>query len=391
MHGMLKRALDSGLALNGRATEIANNAFDRMFRPGTLIKSDQTPYEVIHAADPMSVRYYPPLREDEVPLVDGSSLPVAKTLHEVPLIIVPPLAASPLIFDLLPERSMVRYLAARGFRVYLIDWGAPGRRHSHLGIKEFAEDMMTDAVAQVRAHSGVEPVSLLGWCMGGLFSLIYAGLSHDTEIRNIITIASPIDSRQGGAGGMVANALTGPANLIRKYTNFRLHKVDPKYLQVPGWFNSIAFKLTNPVGSLTTYWDLVTRLWDREYVEAHTTTSNFLDKMFNYPGGIIQDFVVKMGVDNDFSRGRIEIGDKVSALDRVECSLLVFAGEADAIVTPRAAHRVIELVSSGDKEFVVAPGGHAGVVMGAKAQKLVWTLAADWLQTRSSLRRRAAA
>ncbi len=393
MASIVKNILDSGLELNEWAARVANNGFDRMFRPGSLVKSNQTAFEEIHhqPGDPMSVRAYHPLREDEIPLADGSTMPVSKTCHDVPIVIVPPLAATPLIFDLLPERSMVRYFLARGYRVYLVDWHNPEREHTHLGVKHYAEDMLGVALNAVRTHSGSQQVTLLGWCMGGLFSLIYAGLSHDPDIRNIITIASPIDSRQGGAGGMVVNALNRPAAMIRKYTGFRLHNVDPKYLQIPGWFNSLAFKLTNPVGSLTTYWDLVTRLWDREFVESHTTTSDFLDNMYNYPGGIIQDFVVKVGVDNDFSRGRIEIGDKVSAFDRITCSILVFAGEKDAIVTPEAAHKSIDLVSSGDKEFVVAPGGHAGVVMSAKAQKMVWGLAADWLEHRSDNKAQAAA
>ena len=135
---------------------------------------------------------------------------------------------------------------------------------------------------------------------------------------------------------------------------------------------------------MTTYVDLLTRLWDREFVEAHTTTSNFLDNMFDYPGGIVQDFFIKLGVDNDLSRGRIEIGDKVSNFDHIDASVLVIAGEADAIVTPKAAHKIIDLVASNDKEFVVAPGGHAGVLMGGKAQRAVWAVVADWLETRSN-------
>ncbi len=384
MNTLLRTLRDQGLAINQRAVDMAANGFDRMFRPGSLIRSDQTPFAVIHERAPMSVRAYLPLAQDSIPLADGSSLPVAAEEHAVPLLIVPPLAASALIFDLMPERSLVRYLRARGFRVYLVDWGNPGREHTHLGVKDYAEDMLTEAIAAVREHAAAEEVSLMGWCMGGLFSLIYAGLSHDTGIRNIVSIAAPIDSRQGGIAGMVTRALNRPAELIRQYTSFRLHKLDPKYLQIPGWANALAFKLTNPIGSLKTYFDLLTRLWDREFVESHTTTSDFLNNMFDYPGGIVQDFVVKVGVDNDLSRGRIEIGDKVSAFDRIECSVLVFAGEADAIVTPEAAHRIIELVASGDKEFVVAPGGHAGVVMGAKAQKFVWAMAADWLALRSA-------
>ena len=385
MNKLLKRGLDQGLALNERAVELANNAFDRMFRPGELVVSNRSEFDLIHQRELLSVRRYRPLQQDEIRLADGSLVPVERPARPVPLVLIPPLAASSVIFDLLPQRSLVRYMLARGYDVYLIDWGEPERDHSHLGIKDYTGEMLPEALAQVRASSGQQDVSLMGWCMGGLFALIYAGLSGDEHIRNIVTVASPVDSRQGGIAGSLMTALNGPARLVRQYTNFRVHNIDPRYLQVPGWVNALAFKLTNPVGSLVTYWDLLTRLWDREFVEAHTTTSTFLNNMLNYPGGIIQDFFVKVGVNNDLSHGRIRIGDQEADFERIRCNLLVFAGEADSIVRPAAAHRVMDLVRSEDKEFVVAPGGHMGVFGGAKAPEHVWRLAADWLGPRSAL------
>lgn len=383
MNRLLKSALDTGLAANQLATAAASNAFDRMFRTDSLVRSALTKSEVIHTRLPMAVRYYKPLEESLIPLGDGSDMEVRAKARPVPIVIVPPLAATSLVFDLMPERSLVRYLLASGYSVYMIDWQQPGKQFTHLGVKDFAEDLMSEGLAAVRKHAGTQDLTLLGWCMGGLFSLIYSGLSHDEHIRNIVTIAAPIDSRQGGIAGRLMTMLDTPVKLVRKYTNFRIHNVDPKYLNVPGWMNALAFKLTNPVGSLTTYVDLLTRLWDREFVEAHTTTSNFLDNMFDYPGGIVQDFFIKLGVDNDLSRGRIEIGDKTANFDRIESSVMVIAGEADAIVTPQAAHKIIDLVASNDKEFVIAPGGHAGVLMGGKAQHAVWAVIADWLETRS--------
>ncbi|MBR9814278.1 alpha/beta fold hydrolase [bacterium] len=384
MNRLLKSALDTGLAANQLVTSAASNGFDRMFRTDSLVRSALTPSTIIHTRQPMVVRHYKPLEESLIPLNDGSDMEVRAKQRPVPIVIVPPLAATSLVFDLMPERSLVRYLLAHGYAVYMIDWQQPGKQFTHLGVKDFAEDLMGEGLAAVREHAGAADISLLGWCMGGLFSLIYSGLSHDDHIRNIVTIAAPIDSRQGGVAGQLMAMLDTPVKLVRKYTNFRIHNVDPKYLNVPGWMNALAFKLTNPVGSLTTYVDLLTRLWDREFVEAHTTTSNFLDNMFDYPGGIVQDFFIKLGVDNDLSRGRIEIGDKVSNFDHIDASVLVIAGEADAIVTPKAAHKIIDLVASNDKEFVVAPGGHAGVLMGGKAQRAVWAVVADWLETRSS-------
>jgi polyhydroxyalkanoate synthase len=176
-----------------------------------------------------------------------------------------------------------------------------------------------------------------------------------------------------------------PAMLIRRYTGFRLHNVDPKTLTVPGWLASLAFKATNPMGTVQGYWDLLLNLWDREYVSQHQTMSKWFNQMHDYPGGVVQDFVVRAGLDNALSRGEIKLGKgKKALLAKIECSLLAIAGTGDKIVTLDAARRVMDIVASDDKTFETAPGGHAGVFAGSKAPATTWRIAAEWLETRSA-------
>jgi len=390
MNGLLKRLLNRGLALNERTLAVADNAFDWLFLREILIKSGLTPFNIVYEGDPMSVRYYA-LPESQIELADGSVMPVQRKQHALPLLLVPPLGVTTETFDLLPQRSLVRYLAARGFRTYLVDWGTPERRHAHLGMKDYADTMMGEAIAAVREHSGVKDISLMGWCMGGLLCLLHAGLSHDRHIRNLVTVASPIDLRGGGIVARAASALNTPARLIRKFTGFRLHNLAPIKLHAPGWLTTLAFKLTDPLKSVTTYWDLITRLWDREFVESYSTTSDYLNNMLDYPGGVIQDMVVKMAVDNSLAAGRVEFGGTVAELDRIKAALLVYAGASDSLVPADIAHQIVDIVASKDKEFRIAPGGHMGVMLGGKAQKEVWAGSADWLAKRSRSRVRAPA
>lgn len=382
---LVRTLRDQALALNERVVQIANNAFDRIFLPGTMVQSGQTPFEVVHTYGITSVRYYPPLEEPEIVLVDGSTLEAQPEIHGVPLVLVPPLAARPSIFDLMPNRSLIKYFVARGYRVYLIDWGEPGREQAHYGLGDYVNDLMPEALKRIREHAQVQDLSLFGWCLGGLFCLMYAGVSHDPSLRNIVTVASPIDTREGDIMGKLTAALMKPAEIVRKLTGFRIHKLAPERFTLPGWANSLAFKLTNPVGSITTYWDLVLRLWDREFVESHTTTSSFLNNMLAYPGRLIQDMFVKFAIDNDLSRGSIELDGHTVDFGRIASSVLVFAGEADTLVTPAAARSSLELVASQDKRYLVAPGGHVGVLAGASAQAAVWQVAADWLAERSAV------
>lgn len=380
---LLRQALGRGLEIHERVAAAAANGFDWLFRHEHLVKSGQTGFDLVHAGDLMTVRHYTLDGERSIDLADGSVLAIRRRRHAVPLVLVPPLGVTTETFDLLPNRSLVRYMTARGFKVYLICWGKPERRHARLGIKDYADRMMAEALAAVRAHSGVSEVSLLGWCMGGLLSLIHAGLQRDTRIRNLITVASPIDMRGGGMVAGVAQALNTPATLIRRYTDFRLLAMNPERFHTPGWVTTLAFKLTDPVGSVTTYWDLITNLWDREFVESHSTTSNYLNNMLPYPAGVLQDFLVKVAVDNRLADGEIDVGRKVSRFRNIRSAMLVFAGQDDVLVPASTARGILDLVASADKHFELAPGGHMGVILGSAAQRAVWARSADWLVSRS--------
>src|SRR5690606_12971557 len=140
---------------------------------------------------------------------------------------------------------------------------------------------------------------------------------------------------------------------------------------------------TNPIGSLTSYWDLLVNMWDREYVKEHTTLSAWFDDMVDYPGETINAMVGKMMLNNQMARGRMRMGGGEARCEAIRCSILGFAGDDDKIGSPRAAHKVLEMVSSSVQEFCVVPGGHAGVFGGSRAPDNMWAVSADWLNARS--------
>ena len=370
------RRLDAAELLLERSIAWVSHAIERQTDAANFVVADLTPYDLIHEDGLLSVRCYRPLEAGESP--------PRRKRHRVPVLLVPPLAADPLNFDLLPQRSLVRFLLAEGFKVYLVDFGSPDKDHSHLGLADYTTRMLPAAIASVRKNARVKDISLLGYCMGGLFCLVHAGWAHDAKIKNIVTIASPIDMHQIGVAGQLLGAMRTPIRLVRRYTGLRIHKLDPKRLNVPGWVSSLAFKLTDPMGTITNYLDLLMNLWDRDYVTQHDTMASWFNDMHAYPGGIVQDFVVRVGLDNALSKGRVPLGKGQEALlDRIDASLLAIAGASDRIVTLEAARKVMDIVASHDKQFKIAPGGHAGVFAGSKAPATTWRLAADWLKPRS--------
>lgn len=379
MSSLLRR----GAALNRVVADVGTNSLDWLFRSDRLDKLGKTWFELVHDGDPMSVRYYALPEETDIELPNGSRMPIEREQHPVPLVLVPPLGVTANTFDLMPNRSLARYMAARGFRVYLIDWGRPRARHAHLGFRDYADTMMSDALASVRAHAGRQELSLMGWCMGGLLMLMHAGLVGGQGIRNMVTVASPIDLRGGGIVAGAAAMLDAPARLLRRFSDWRLHDLNPAAFTVSGPLTTLAFKLTDPVGSITSYWDLITGLGDRQFVESHTTKARYLNRMLRYPGGVIQDMTVYAAIDNRLATGQIKVGEKVADFRGLDMPLLVYAGATDHLVGENVAKRLVDVVASADKTFRVVPGGHMGVILGANACEHLWAPAADWLEPRS--------
>jgi hypothetical protein len=71
--------------------------------------------------------------------------PEAKSkTHKTPIVLVPSMINKSDILDLLPDRSLLRWLAGQGFEVYLLDWGKP--------TVEGAEFNMDEAVQKFAEH-----------------------------------------------------------------------------------------------------------------------------------------------------------------------------------------------------------------------------------------------
>src|SRR6202795_2373972 len=113
--------------------------------------------------------------------------------HAVPLLLVFALMNRPYILDLRPGHSFVEYMVNEGYDLYLLDWGAPGPEDKNLKFDDYTLDYMPRAIRKLKAISGVEEFSLLGWCIGAILTTIYAALRGDDGLRNLILLTAPLD------------------------------------------------------------------------------------------------------------------------------------------------------------------------------------------------------
>ena len=99
-----------------------------------------------------------------------------------PVLFVPSLINPPNVLDM-GERSLLRWLAARGRRVLLLDWGWPGADRRAMSVAGHVEQILLPLMAGLG-----EPADLIGYCLGGTMALAAAQLG---PARSVATLAAP--------------------------------------------------------------------------------------------------------------------------------------------------------------------------------------------------------
>lgn len=108
----------------------------------------------------------------------------------VPVLVVPSLINRAYVLDLTARRSFLRYLAAKGMRPFLVDWGAPGAGEAAFGLEDYISGRLGRILDVVTAKSG--PPVVAGYCMGGLLALGLAAL-RGSDMRGLLLLATPWD------------------------------------------------------------------------------------------------------------------------------------------------------------------------------------------------------
>lgn len=107
------------------------------------------------------------------------------------LLVVPSLVNRAHVLDLIEGGSMLRFLAARGLRPLLLDWGWPGAVERRFTLTDYIAGRLERALAFAAAEAG-GAVLLAGYCMGGLLALAAAQRRPDL-VRALAVLATPWD------------------------------------------------------------------------------------------------------------------------------------------------------------------------------------------------------
>lgn len=93
--------------------------------------------------------------------------PLTKTVHQIPLLMVPPCINKFYILDLQPENSLVRYAVEQGHTVFLVSWANPDQSMSDVTWDNYIEQGAITAIETVQAITKQNKINTFGFCVGG--------------------------------------------------------------------------------------------------------------------------------------------------------------------------------------------------------------------------------
>ncbi len=338
--------------------DAASNATQKILR-GRLADLRPMPSELIDQGPHRSLyRYRTP----------GKVIPTGPPVLLVP----PPAASAAAAFDLRRGCSLAEHLVSTGRRTYLLDYGEDRRRGRDPGLETWVDEVLPQAVARVAEDVDGQPVQLVGWCLGGILSVLAAAARPALPVASITSIAAPVDFdavRPGGTlRGLTRLAGGGEAELLSAFGGIPRPRAGNEYTIL-----EIDRYLTRPVMMLA-------NLDDADFLAQIEAVDAFTEEMLASPGRTVAQAYDRFFHENELARGEARVGDRRVSLSEVKAPVLVIAGRDDGLAPWRSVHPLTRLLpGSPDVRFATAPGGHLGVLTGRKARTTTWPRLDAWL------------
>lgn len=296
-----------------------------------------------------------------------------------PVLLVTPLAAPALCFDLRRGCSLVEHLVTTGRPTYLVEYGQVSFRNRALGMEHWIDDVVPAAIRAVSEHAGGRPVHVVGWSLGGIFALLTAADRPELPIASLSVVGSPVDTKKVPLMAPVRpllNLTEGRGMITRAY---QAMGGAPKPLV--RW----AFQLSSFQKLVTKPLAVATKLDDTDFLAQLEAVDRFTDNMIAYPGRSFGQLYHRFVKGNALVTGSMDFGDRSIHLEDVAVPVLVFAGNTDGIAPVPAVKAVVDLLTgSAEVRFEIVPGGHLGMLTGRAARETTWRVLGEWFSQWSS-------
>lgn len=283
-----------------------------------------------------------------------------KSLHATPVVLIPSMVNRSDILDLLPDRSLLRWLAGQGFDPYLLDWGLPTCDEGQRDMDSAVAERLIPALESLD-----RPVLLLGYCMGGLFSAAAASLRPDL-VKGVLLLATPWNFHDG------KGALKARMTLMKPMATPYMKQ----YRRLPESWMQAVFATLDPEGSIRKFASFAAMPDGDPREQVFVAVEDWLNNGLDLPAGVAETCMEDWYENNLPYKGEwIVCGQKIIA-GGIKVPTFVVAAQDDRIVPSDSALAFADQRVKGER--LLCATGHVGLIAGGRVIEGVWKPMAEW-------------
>jgi len=281
-------------------------------------------------------------------------------IYKTPIVLVPSMVNKSDILDLLPDRSLLRWLAVQGFDAYLLDWGQPAADAGQADVDTAMQERLIPAIESLG-----KPVLLLGYCMGGLFSAAASMLRPDL-IKGVLLLATPWNFHDEKASLKARLSIMKPMAI--PYMK--------QYNRLPESWMQAVFATLDPEGSIKKFASFAGMKEGDARQDVFIAVEDWLNEGLDLPAGIAQTCMEDWYENNLPYEGEWVVCGKAIRAKDIKVPTFVVAAKDDKIVPADSALGFAE--QRVKCERLIAATGHVGLIAGRSAIEDIWTKMSDW-------------
>ncbi|CAN5682954.1 alpha/beta fold hydrolase [soil metagenome] len=302
--------------------------------------------------------------------------PTTAMVYPEPLLIVPSCIMKYYILDLSPANSMVRYLVDQGHTVFMISWRNPDVSDRDMGVQDYLQMGIMDAMAAVQEHTGATRIHALGYCLGGSFLAIVAAAlgGADAQTESLMRGRHPRHSDEPGAGSARLPELA-TVTLLAAQTDFSepgelgvfidddqintLREAMARTGYLSGRQMAGSFQFLN---SRDLIWSHSTRRYLLGQDEVGNDMMSWNADVTRLPERMHSEYLSSLFLNNELASGHYRVGGVGVALMDIKAPMLVVGTVRDHVSPWHSVYK-IHLLTNTQTTFILAAGGHnAGII-----------------------------
>ena len=298
--------------------------------------------------------------------------PQSDEIYRTPVLLVMATTNRAYIFDIAPGQSLVEFMLKSGYDVYVLDWEPPRADESRLRLEDYTQGFIPECIEEIATRSGERDVSIIGYCMGGVLSVIYAALHVDGPLKNLVCLTTPFDWTKYG--------------LFNVWSDARFFDVDSlvdTQGNVPSELIFASFEMLRPATKVAKQIEVWDKMWNDEYVKSYRLMDRWSNETLPLAGEYFRQLSKELMTENKLYTGDLMVGGQTADVGAIRVPFLHAVAQHDHIVPYESSRELVQKIGSQDKEEVVFKGGHVSLLAGGNAVRRLWPKLDAWLGPRS--------